>query len=75
MSLMGIKVIYIRLNHGFVYLVAIMDWATRAALSFRISKTIDQFFCIEAWEEAFRHYGKPPTKIYTSRCEGERVAQ
>lgn len=44
---------------GFCYLVAIMDWASRKVLSFRLSKTLDASFCIEALEEALRNYGTP----------------
>lgn len=49
---------YIRLHHGWVYLVAVLDWYSRAVLSWRISNTCDRFFCIEALEEAQRSYGK-----------------
>lgn len=50
---------YIRLRRGWVYLVAVLDWSTRAVLSWRLSNTCDRFFCIEALEEAMRAYGKP----------------
>jgi len=50
---------YIRLRRGWVYLVAILDWATRAVLSWRVSNTCDRYFCIEALEEALRIYGQP----------------
>ena len=50
---------YIPMCHGFMYLVAIMDWYSRKVLSFRLSNTLDTDFCIEALEEALRHYGKP----------------
>lgn len=50
---------FIRLRHGWVYLVAIVDWYSRAVLSWRVSNTCDRFFCIEALEEALRLYGKP----------------
>ena len=49
---------YIRLAHGFVYLVAIMDWYSRRVLSWRLSNTLDTDFCLEALEEALAH-GKP----------------
>ena len=38
--------------HGFLYLVAIMDWASRNVLSWRLSNTMDANFCVEALEEA-----------------------
>ena len=47
------------LAHGFVYLVAIMDWHTRHVLSWRVSTTQDTSFCLEALEEAIEKYGKP----------------
>jgi putative transposase len=50
---------YIRLQHGFVYLVAILDWHSRKVLSWRLSNTLDAHFCIDALDEAFRKYGKP----------------
>ena len=49
---------YIRLEQGFVYLVAIMDWYSRRVLSWRLSNTMDTSFCIEALKEALQH-GKP----------------
>lgn len=50
---------YIRLEHGFAYLVAIMDWYSRRVLAWRISNTLDTEFCIDCLEEALRIYGKP----------------
>jgi putative transposase len=50
---------YIPMAKGFCYLVAVMDWASRKVLSFRLSNTLDTSFCIEALEEALRKYGRP----------------
>ncbi len=50
---------YIPVQRGFLYLVAIMDWATRHVLSWRLSNTMDTRFCVEALEEALARYGKP----------------
>lgn len=50
---------YIRLAYGFCYLVAIIDWYSRAVLSWRISNTLDTGFCIEALQEALLKYGDP----------------
>lgn len=50
---------YIRLHRGWVYLVAILDWATLAVQSWRVSNACDRFFYIEALEEALRIYGPP----------------
>ena len=49
---------YIRLKHGFVYLTAIIDWYSRYVISWRLSNTLDQRFCIEALNEAIET-GKP----------------
>jgi putative transposase len=50
---------YIPMASGFLYLVAIIDWASRAVLSWRLSNTIDSHFCVEALEEALARHGKP----------------
>ncbi|PHR61307.1 MAG: IS3 family transposase [Robiginitomaculum sp.] len=50
---------YIPVKRGFLYLVAIMGWATRKVLTWRLSNTLDASFCVEALEEAIARYGKP----------------
>jgi len=50
---------YIPMRHGFLYLVAIMDWATRKVLAWRLSNTMEVGFCIEALKEALAKYGAP----------------
>ncbi len=50
---------YIPVQHGFLYLVAIMDWATRKVLSWRLSNTMDASFCVDALAEALAKHGKP----------------
>ena len=50
---------YIPVQHGFLYLVAIMDWATRHVLSWRLSNTMDASFCIEALNDALARYATP----------------
>lgn len=50
---------YIRLAHGFVYLVAVIDWYSRKVLSWRISNTLDTVFCVDCLEEALTRYGNP----------------
>jgi putative transposase len=50
---------YIPIGKGFLYLVAVMDWASRAVLAWRLSNTMDASFCVEALEEALARYGKP----------------
>jgi putative transposase len=50
---------YIPLMRGFLYLVAIMDWATRHVLAWRLSNTLDARFCLEALHEAMAEHGRP----------------
>jgi len=50
---------YIPMAKGFCYLVAIMDWASRMVLSWRLSNTLDSSFCVDALEEAISKYGCP----------------
>ena len=50
---------YIPLAKGFIYLVAIMDWHSRAVLAWRISNTLHADFCVDALEEALRRFGRP----------------
>lgn len=50
---------YIPMARGFCYLVAVMDWASRKVLSWRLSNTLDVSFCTEALEEAIQKYGPP----------------
>ena len=47
------------IGRGFLYLVAIIDWASRAVLSWRLSNTMDVSFCIAALQEALAKYGAP----------------
>src|SRR6266850_4824175 len=50
---------YIPMRRGFLYLVAIIDWATRRVLSWRLSNTLTAGFCVEALSEALARFGKP----------------
>ncbi len=50
----GTDITYIRLAHGFLYLVAIIDWFSRYVLSFRLSNTLEKDFCIETLEAALK---------------------
>ena len=50
---------FIPVRHGVLYLVAIMDWATRKALSWRLSNTVHVDFCVEALNEAIARFGPP----------------
>ena len=67
-------VTHLPLARGFCYLTAIMDWASRRVLSWRLSNTLDAAFCVEALEEALERYDAP--EIFNSdqgsqfTCEG-----
>ena len=50
---------YIPIGRGFLYLVAIIDWASRAVLAWRLSNSMDVSFCLEALDEALARFGKP----------------
>jgi putative transposase len=50
--------------HGFLYLVAIIDCASRAVLAWRLSNTMDKGFCIAALDEALTRHGTP--KIFNT---------
>lgn len=52
-------VTYIRMRYGFLYLCAIMDWATRKVLAWRLSNTLTSDFCTAALKEALARYGTP----------------
>jgi putative transposase len=47
------------MHHGFVYRCAILDWASRQVLAWRLSNTLTTDFCLEAVREAITHYGCP----------------
>lgn len=48
----GTDITYIPMAHGFLYLVAIIDWYSRYVLAWRLSNTLDVYFCLDALEEA-----------------------
>ena len=55
----AMDITYIPMARGFVYLAAVVDWASRRVLSHRVSITMEADFCVEALEEAIAKYGKP----------------
>jgi putative transposase len=76
---------YIPMAHGFLYLVAVIDWASRAVLAWRLSNTMDSGFCVEALEEALQKHGKPrifntdqgaqfTSAAFTGKLQGAGVA-
>ena len=56
---------YIPMERGHAYLIAIMDWHTRAVISWRLSNTLDTRFCLEAFDEAVKVAGRAP-KIFNT---------
>jgi putative transposase len=50
---------YVRLAHGFVYLVAIIDWYSRKVLTWQVSNTMDVGFCVDCLTAALNEYGIP----------------
>ncbi len=50
---------YIPMRRGFLYLVGVMDWATRKVLAWRVSNTMEVEFCLEVLEEAMARFGRP----------------
>ena len=60
---------YIPIGRGLLYLVAIMDWASRAVLAWRLSNSMEASFCVSALQEALARFGRPfstPTRAASS---------
>lgn len=55
----GTDITYIRMQKGFLYLTAYIDWFSRFVLSWRLSTTLEIEFCLEAAEEALLRFGAP----------------
>ena len=55
----ALDITYLPMRRGFVYLCAVMDWASRRILAFRLSNTLTADFCVEALEEAIVRHGTP----------------
>ena len=50
---------YIPMRQGFVYLTAVLDWASRRVLAWRVSNSLTADSCVEALEDAIQRYGAP----------------
>lgn len=50
---------YLPMARGLLYLVAVMDWDSRRVLSWHVSNTMDEDFCVEALEDAIAGHGRP----------------
>ena len=57
----------IPIGRGYLYLVAIIDWASRAVLAWRISNTLDAGFCVAACQSAVRAAGGAPEIMNTDQ--------
>jgi len=79
----AMDITYVRMERGFAYLTAVMDWVSRYVLAWRLSQTLDVGFCLEALEEALS-YGRPEifntdqgaqftSDAFTSRLEREEI--
>ena len=51
---------YIPMKHGFMYLMAVMDWWSRFVLAWELSNTLDAAFCVQAWQVALTRGTQPP---------------
>jgi putative transposase len=60
---------YIRMEQGFMYLVAVMDWHSRKVLSWELSNTLGSGFCCRALEEAVRTHGVPEVFNTDQGCQ------
>ena len=58
-------VTYIPLTRGFLYLVAVMDWASRKVLAWRLSNTLESSFCVEPWPRRSNATGPPRSSTPT----------
>jgi putative transposase len=61
---------YIPMAKGFLYLVVIIDWVSRAVLAWRVSNTLGTEFCVDALEEALSQHGRPEIFNTDQRCYG-----
>jgi putative transposase len=75
---------YVPMRHGFMYLVAIMDWCSRHVLAWRLSNTLDTTFCLDALDEALDQYrpdifnsdqgAQYTSEAFTTRLQSHGVA-
>jgi len=67
------EITYLPMARGFCYLMAIMDWASRRVLAWRLSNTLDVSFCLEALEEALTAFGPP--EIFNTDQDSQFTSQ
>jgi putative transposase len=51
---------YLPMKHGFMYLMAVMDWWSRLVLAWELSNTLEAAFCVQAWQMALARGNRPP---------------
>lgn len=51
---------YLPMRHGFMYLMAVMDWWSRLVLAWELSNTLEAAFCVQAWQMALVRGNRPP---------------
>ena len=64
---------YIPMKRGFVYLFAVLDWASRRVLSWRLANTLTTDFCLDAVQAAMTRYGAP--EIFNTDQGGQFTSQ
>lgn len=60
---------YVPMHKGTMYLTVIMDWYSRAVLSWQLSNTLDSDFCVQALQAALERYGKPDVFHSDQGCQ------
>jgi putative transposase len=60
----AMDITYIPMARGFVYLAVVLDWFSRRVLSWQLSITMEEAFCVETLEDALARHGKP--KIFNT---------
>lgn len=55
----GTDITYIRLTHGFCYLIAILDWFSRYVVGWQVSNNLENIFCVEALKNSLNKHSSP----------------
>jgi len=58
---------YVPMAHGFMYLVAVMDWFSRYVLAWELSNTMEADFCVNALDQAMEKAGRGPEIFNTDQ--------
>ena len=65
---------YVPTAKGFMYLIAVIDWYSRKILSWRLSNSLDSYFCIEVIKEALNKYPHPDIFNTDQGCQFTSMA-